>query len=64
MKEDYFFNQNLKIGNSNYKILNTGYNSSRVASNIKNRGIILDRRIALYRGWNSKFSKIENNICH
>ena len=36
MKEDYFFNQNLKIGNSNYKILNTGYNSSRDASNIEN----------------------------
>ena len=36
MKEDYFFNQNLEIGNSNYKILNTGYNSSRDASNIEN----------------------------
>ena len=36
MKEDYFLNQNLNFGNSNYKILNTGYNSSRDASNIEN----------------------------
>ena len=36
MKEDYFFNQNLKIGNSNYKILKTEYISSRDASNIEN----------------------------
>ena len=36
MKEDYFFNQNLIIGNSNYKIVNTGYNSSRDAINIEN----------------------------
>ena len=36
MKEDYLFNQNLIIGNSNYKILNTEYNSSRDVSNIEN----------------------------
>ena len=36
MKEDYFLNQNLNFGNSNYKILSTGYNSSRDASNIEN----------------------------
>ena len=53
MKEDYFFNQKLKIGNSNYKILNTEYNLSRVASNIENIEEsygIWDRRIALYGG--------------
>ena len=36
MKENYLFNQNLKIGNSNYKILKTEYISSRDASNIEN----------------------------
>ena len=36
MKEDYLFNQNLIIGNSNYKIFNTGYNSSKDTSNIEN----------------------------
>ena len=36
MKEDYFFKKNIKIGNSNYKILKTANNSSGNARNIEN----------------------------